>query len=280
MNTSPTLGLHTRLFRSIVTASFGLSLMTAGGLARAPKPESPRAPTAESISARIIRLKEVRVHDTAKKGEDGFSMFDKPGLTLTLKFDVPAGMKVLNVEEPASIKALDSGGTDLTKVEPGFNGKAQFMGMAFDDDKQKGEVPIVLLPAARTATTFDLSMVSEVTLYREVSKVTVAGLTATGSEWIDLPADTFGTGAKARVKMSRGSVQIETKPESLHDAIAEVAFVSSGETMESQGSMWGMGTCTFMFPGKPKDNAKVVFDVRTGFEKRAITVEAKDVALP
>lgn len=280
MNTSPTLGLHTRRCRTILNVSLSLLLIAAGGLAMAPKPASLLASTAESMTARIVRLKEVRVHATAKKGEDDFNMFDKPGLTLTLKFDVPAGMKVLNVEEPTTIKAVDNSGTDLTKVEPGFNGKAQYMGMMFDDDKQKGEVPIVLLPAARSATTFDLSMASEITLYRDVSKVTVAGLTATGSEWIDLPSETFGSGAKARVKKSRNSVQIETKPESLHDSIAEVAFVSGGETMESQGSMWGMGTCTFMFPEKPKEDAKVVFDVRTGFEKRAITVEAKGVTLP
>ncbi len=255
-------------------------LLAFGGLAMAPKALSRTAPDSGTVTASVVRLKEVRLREVSDTKSNDVGMFDKPGLTVTLKFNVPSGMKVLDVVEPTSIKATDSTGTDLTKVEPGFNGKAQYMGMMFDDDKQKGEAAIVLLPAARGATTLDLSMTSEITLYRDVSKVTVAGLTATGSEWVDLPAESFGSGAKARVKIARDSVQIETKPESLHDAIAEVTFVSGGEMMESQGSMWGMGTCTFMFPGKPKDNAKVVFDVRTGFEKRAMTVEAKGVALP
>lgn len=235
-----------------------------------------RVPPPGAINARPVHLKDLRIANLQPSDSQSQSMFDKPGLVVTLELALPKGKRLIEVEQPTQIAATDSVGTDLTTIPAGFGGDRDFWEMGFGSDLAQGRVKLALASPRRDAATFSVGATATAAVFSGTEQVTLA---RTG-EWTKLDPAKFGVSGQYRVGTSRGELSVEFKPQTVRDAIESLAFVEGEATFDSNGCMWGMGSATYSFSSDAPASARLVATVRVGLEKLPVRIEIKDQPLP
>ncbi len=256
----------------IIGALITLTIAPAVSARTLPTPPGPQG----ALAARPILVKETRVHNLRPTDDRSTSMFDKPGLVVTLEVALPKGKRLIDIEQPTEIAATDSVGTDLTLVPAGFNGQKDFWEMVFDTEREQGRVKLAVASPRRDARTFSVTATAAASIYSGTEPVTLARAAA----WTPLDAPRFGTGAQYRVTESARAVSVEFKPDEVHDLVESLAFVDGGNQIKSNSSMWGMGTAHYSFESAVPKAARLVATVRVGFEQVPVRVEIQYHPLP
>ncbi|MCP5118282.1 MAG: hypothetical protein GY953_46300, partial [bacterium] len=122
--------MNRRMTMATVVVAAG-SLMTAGLMLR-----DAYASGGTTAFLTLTSLREVRLRELVKPAEDQMTFpGQEPGLVLSFSFEGPDGKKLIAVQEPMSITAVDSTGrslTDLPKPQWGEPSHIE-MGMSFDE---------------------------------------------------------------------------------------------------------------------------------------------------
>jgi hypothetical protein len=258
-----------------LAATVGSMAIGPANTARDPRAQAQPAPTLT-----LRRIMEVRAADVAipPDGADvmAFSS-DQPGLRLTFTLNLPPGLRLMNVAQPTEVKAVDSAGTDLAKVEPGFRDEIEFIdiGHDFDEEDQQSEITLQLTPAARSATTFDAAAAFTATVYTGMKDVAMD----VTSEWTPLTSTEPGL-KDARIRA--GEDGLELKPAETEEWIDSLQVqVGEREAVEANGWFSDGETLTYMLEDLPEARPlKVRFKVRTGVQTLPLTIDIKKQPLP
>ena len=239
-------------------------------------------PAADQLAAKVIEIREVRVREVAPRDPNAFVMSgDKPGLSIKVQAVLPDGAALPELAEPSSVSAKDSAGTDLADIEPGFSGDKDFFGQMFSGDREKGEISIRLAPAARTASSFSLSLRADATIATGTENITLP----VSEQWAKLDGAKFGTfkGKPGEYRVKTGDdFAVEFRPEDLQSVIAEVALQgeAGADPRTAHGRAGGVGDGEYSFDGAPAKPSGLIVTVRTGVRKLPLVIELKDQALP
>jgi hypothetical protein len=244
----------------------------------APAAPAPQAPASASLT--LKRIAEIRALEVARPAQDD-NMFttssDEPALQLTFALNLPKGLKLMSLTQPAQVTATDSAGTDLSKIEPAFSGDVEYLEAEhhFGDEDQPHEITMTLAPSARAATTFSVNATFNVLIYAGTQPLEIA----LGKEWTSLDAKVLGKeGVQARVTDDG----LEIKPADANTHFEAVQLpTGASEVIEANGWFSDSQTLTYMMSDLPKERPlKVRFVVRTGVQTIPLSIDVKQQALP
>jgi hypothetical protein len=212
------------------------------------------------------------------------SSMNKPGLRVTLQATPPAGLRVLEVEQPSNLKATDSSGADISQIEEGFGGKREYLklegfGSPFDDDKmnEPQEIVLSLGESARKADKFSATGTGKALIGGKPRSVTIEP----AKEWTKLDIPEFaGIDSRYRVKSGDGETSIEFKSDAVEPRIHEMIVVRGEQRNEANGWSSMNGVLQYTINAALDKGAKIEMQVFTDVREVAIKIELKDVALP
>lgn len=240
-----------------------------------------RAGAADDPALTLTRITEIRAKDVEAPKEGADMMFmpsDEPGLTLKFNLKLPAGARVMSLQQPAKVVAADSAGTDLSKIEPGFRDELEYVDLEHDfkDDDDVSQIMLKLAPSSRKAETFDVLAEFAATVFTGSKPLPLA---LTG-DWQNLPADAADLKAPARIRATDDGVAIE--PASIEAWLEKIELQTGDkEVVESNGWFSDGSTINYMFDGLPKERPlKATLTLRTGVKTVPLTIDLKKQALP
>lgn len=244
-------------------------------------------PSEAGLTAKVTKITETRFVDLKPpaKGDGGFTfkvMMDNPGLKVTLAVPMAGKVKIIGVEQPKTIVAKDSVGTDLTDIEKNFDGEREFLEenkFGFNDDDPKAEAELVLnlsMPA-RKAESFSVSCESRVIVGGDAKDVPIA----VSEKWTKLTAPEFASlNAMYRVKAEDTETTLEFKTADIKPLINKIAIVTDSGREESTGWMVMNGELSYTVPSKLEGDAKLVIETYIGVKTLPLKIDLKDVKLP
>ncbi|MCP3904919.1 MAG: hypothetical protein GY715_14940 [Planctomycetes bacterium] len=228
-----------------------------------------------SIDLRLEQVKEVRRLDVKPPPAGAMtSMFDEAGLTLRFGLSLPPGRQVIRIEQPESVRAVGSEGTDLSAIAKNVFGRQKFAELIHEWDKPPHALEFKLALPKRSAATFSLTTRLEAVTCRETAPVMIEPTTR-ATTVPDLLADAE---VSVRIDAQPGSQNLVFKPGTVRDVIEKVELKSGAEFVASQGSMWNDQEVTYMFPGGAA--APVRLTVRRGLERVPISIDLREQKLP
>lgn len=230
----------------------------------------------------LTKLAETRVAQVVKPaGEEGvFEMSsDEPSLSLTFSLALPQGCRVMSVEQPPAVTAVDSAGTDLSKIKPGFSDELEYVDLEHDfkDDDDVCEITFKLLPTARSAATFSARASFNAVVYTGSKPVAVEGK----AEWTTLTDESVaGLGKPVRFRAKDDGLEFE--PSEVEDRIEEISIQTGpNEVVESNGWFSDGSTITYLFDEMPAARPlKATITLRTGVKTIPLIIDVKNQPLP
>ncbi len=237
--------------------------------------EDPRS--AGAVALRLTEVKEVRLTSLAPEAE-GAAFFDRPGLTLTFGLSLPKGATLIELQEPTSIRAVDSTGADLSLIEPGFSGERDYIDVIHQWEGEAKEATLTLALPQRAATT--------VSLQAQLSATICAGTMS-----VDLPAASTPTPVKASVPGFPGAKlhlehkpgaqpQIIITPGTVKPWIENIALIAGGVEQDSGSAMWSDHRLVYYFEAAPAAGATVRLTIRRDLRDVPVTLDLTSVPLP
>jgi hypothetical protein len=251
------------------------------GAAPAPRPAD------GALGVRLMKLQEVRrttLHET--EGFGSFGMSAEEGISVEFSFDrIPEGRRVVMIEQPKSIVATDSAGTDLTKIPPSFmdeNVREYLEAVqSVDDSDGNGGTSITgvtlhLTSSKRTASTLNVSTSFDV--------ATTAGTEPRDISLTDAWQPMEVNGETFEVHAGKdsffGGQGIEIRPSSAKKLFASCALVVDGEPVSTAGSIESNGTIMFTIDQEFSTPTTARFMVYTDYKKQPVKIELKGQPLP
>jgi hypothetical protein len=248
---------------------------------------APAEPSAEPLAIdpettlTLTRVVETRAADLVAAKEDDmlFSMpSDQPGLFLQFSLQLPAGTKVMHVQQPKVVTARDSNGTDLSKIKPGFGDELEYVELEHDfkDEDDVSDITLQLACSARAASTFDVSATFEATIFTGSKPLPLE----IGAEWLALPPDATQPGKPPRVRATEEGLLFE--PAEIEAWIEKIDIQTGpNEVIESNGWFSDGSTITYSFTDLPPVRPlKATLTLRTGVKTIPLTIAVKAQALP
>ncbi len=232
---------------------------------------------ADEAKVTITKITETRVREVARSKDGGSYFTGEPAsLKIALELALPEGAKLVRIEEPSTMNAIDDTGKDLTKIEKSFRGETEFWCQLFSHEVERGKLTLQLAPTERKATAFDLSFSAVATIATGQTTVELQQV----KEFVPLDEAIFGKGAEYRVSRMDGKVNIDIRPESVHDRVQAISFKSKTKMVKNDGEVWGMGAATYTYSQGIEEDAKIIIFARTEFQKLNVTVDEKALKLP
>ncbi|MHC4102732.1 MAG: hypothetical protein ACYS15_00700 [Planctomycetota bacterium] len=224
----------------------------------------------------LKRIDELRRADVVKADDNGFEM-SQPGLVLTFGIRLPIGRRVVEVQEPAQVTAVDSTGSDLTQIEANIFGRREHLELVHVWNEPPSRLKFTLALPRRQATSFDLSTT--------IGVVTDTGshdvVMDVGTDWTQLDPKIFpGTNAVARLKQGKRDLELELKPGTIRATIEKVQIISGGEPLESYSSMWSDLGLMYSFQGTHEPGMKAKLTLRNGLQTMPVTIALDGQLLP
>jgi hypothetical protein len=243
---------------------------------------SPAIPSTEhdnEITVALHRIEEIRRVDLVESGGSQFN-FTKPGLVLTFHWSLPEGLIVHDVEQPDDVKATDASGRELSAIEPGFQNQRTYVELVKEWDSPPHGFTFRLLPAARSAETFDLEAAIQVVTYTSTRAVTATP----GPEWTAIDAVHFPSD-EVHIRHSEGgfdgrSAQISVRPGNARSVIEKVYLIDGEQEIESIGYMGSDRETAYSFQHPFRQGQRVRILVRENLQSHTIVLELRDQQLP
>lgn len=273
-------------FTSLLIASAGLAVASAQDASPASTTAAPAAPTAqaapapkEAIATKLIMVRELRALDMRPSTDDGMVMQsgDGPGMHLTFSLALPEGAKVSEIAQPKRLVATDDKGTDLSKIEPGFDDKVEWLSVEqwFDNPPT---LEVKLTSSVRTAETFAVSFDTEMTTYSGVERVDLELI----RKWTPFTHPSLAA-VKAEYRVtSRGN--FEVRPGAARELIEGVIALNdeNKDTTDSPGHSvsYDDKVAEFSVDPAPEEGQKLRVWVRADVKTVPVHVELKDQKLP
>lgn len=236
------------------------------------------APAGEREGLVAMQLTEVReVRQVRLSGEADAPSFNRPGLTLTFGLDLPAGATLVELREPESLRAVDSTGLDLTDVEPGFSGKAEYLDVVHAWEGEPKEATLTLALPRRRAQSVSVEAEIEAVVCSGTEQVAVGAASSPAA----LRAGVAGfPEARLHVERKGGQLQVIVTPGTVKAWIEDVAVVAGSAAHESTSAMWSDAQLVYYVEAPAGvEAAEVRLTVRR--ELRSVPVRLDvDVALP
>ena len=227
------------------------------------------------VSLELTEIRETRI-GAVRAQQDSFPL-EREGLKLSFAIELPRGQKLVELQEPTSIQAVDATGVDLTDVEPGFTGEPDYIDVIYEWEGDAKRATLTLGTPSRAASTFS---VQAQMLAVVCSGSTPVSAQATGSA---RPLDTGVAGfpeASIRARSNGSGTQVTITPGAARTWIEEIALVSGGVECDSGSSMWNDGGVTYYFDAPAPASAAVRLTVRRELRTLPVTVDIARVALP
>lgn len=253
---------------------------------RAGAPSKPMSSTSANVACTIREVREVRSIETpsepADKDSKRFKMpSDRPGLQVHFEADLAEGVRILAIEQPASIKANDSVGRDLTSIEANVFGRREYVQrqQVFFDDKDN-KLTLTLASPARAATSVSVAFEGELLIYRSTDSHKVA----LDSAWADLPFESLDAKPlRCKVARTKQGVKVHVEGRGAETVIEKCRLIGTGEPVDST-SRWTTNDTTTIFDidasPPPSENSQVEIVYRTGIERRRLSIDWKELPLP
>ena len=259
------------LVAAVAAVAFILSVGRAGA------PEAP----AEPITVELEKIKETRTRQVAKTSEEGFGMFDAPGLELRFALRIPEGRRVVSIGQPTSLIAVDDAGADLSKLPKLGWGDPKHVQLISEWEKPPHALDFKLALPTRAAQTFTLSAALEAVTFTETHRHRIEP----GRAWMPLE-DVFELDelVEVRVEVQAGAIHLAFKPGSVREHVESVVFEVDERPagLERQGVMWNPQQVSFMFAGAyPKEGrVTAAIEVRRGLATTPVKIELTEIELP
>ncbi len=279
----------------LIAASAGLAMAHASAQSAAPAaavtpatpaaaPATPAAaaaaaaaPATDAVTATLAVVRELRELDLRPKNDDGMVMSsgDGPGMRLSFSLSLAAGAKVSQITQPKKLVATDNKGTDLSKIEPGFNDEIEWLSIEqwFDNAPT---LEVKLTSPSRVAETFSVAFDTEITTYSGVEHVDMELV----RKWTPLTHRSLAA-IKAEYRItSRGN--FEVRPVAARELIEGVIALGEEDVADSPGHsvQWDDKTAEFSVDPAPEEGQKLRVWVRADVKTVPVHVELKDQKLP
>ncbi len=241
------------------------------------------APATGHEQAPIMSLKrvvETRWMDIAKPAEDGMFIMssEKPSLTLTFSLRLPAGAKLMDVEQPTKVVAIDSAGTDLSKIEAGFRDEREYVDQVydFDDDDDLSDLTLQLTPSSRAAQTFSVQTTFNASMFTGSRPVQIQA----SENWTSLEVDAADFSKPVRFRADEDGLTFQ--PSDIQKLIERIDLHLDGNETSSANGWFSDGTSiTYMLDQVPEARPlKFTVMLRTGVKVVPLTIDVKDQPLP
>lgn len=242
---------------------------------------APMATAPTGIKLTLEQVKEIRRKDYVKDASSSFG-FDAPGLHLQFAMAAPKGRTIVEVRQPAEVRAVDASGLDLTRLAPSPFGEPKHVETIQEWQKPPHALTFRLALPRRSAASFTLTAKMEAVTYVGLRDATLPA----GPEWKEVPAGTVGpAAARVRVQRQRGSLHLVFEPGSAKDHIETVVLRHGETTLERESTMWNDRQVTYMFtapaePGAVTTAITAQLKLRQGLGVIPITIDLKDEPLP
>lgn len=253
-------------------AGMGLLIIAAAETASAGPRSQARVGSGRLVLTQIDELRRVEV----VKHDEAFT-FDLPGLELSFEIELPQGRRVVEVQEPASLRATDSTGRDLTQIEENMFGRRQFIHLYHIYGESPKELKFGLALPDRDATSFNISATIDVLTDTGARDATLE----LGPNWTALDPKLFGgTAVKARLRQGQHDIELELQPGTVRTMIESAQLTGDGVTLDSYSSMWSDAALGYSFQGRLSSAMKATLKLRKGLKTIPMEIDLKAQPLP
>jgi hypothetical protein len=258
----------------IITAGALITLMSPSPATQAgPRPQAGAGPPAALV---LTRIDELRRSDMTAAQANSFDL-NKPGLVLTFGIRLPEDRRVVEAQEPARMRAVDSTGHDLTQIEANMFGRREHLELVRVWGEPPTTLKLTLAVPDRQATSFELSTTIDIV----TDTGSLDAVVDVGTDWTKLDPELFaGQSVVARLRQGRRDLELDLKPGTVRAMIEKAEIIGPGEPLVSYSTGWSDLGLTYSFQGKREPGMKTKLTLRTGLRTMPVTIELDEQPLP
>ncbi|MDX2133071.1 MAG: hypothetical protein SFY69_13575 [Planctomycetota bacterium] len=227
----------------------------------------------EPLRLDLQSVRELR-HLDVVTADDGITIGDRPGLYLEFAAVLPEGAKILDLVQPEKVVATDDTGADLSKVEPNFWDKLEWLTTGSFGDSNR--ITLKLLPASRAAKTCSVSLEARARVSYGLEPHDVAPATS----WTAFTHPLLkGVKAEYRYEAGDGTASFHVRPADAKDLIESI--VPAADDAQPQGYSVSYGDEEAIFGiDVPAKGQKLRLFVHKDLTLMPVVIELKDQKLP